>query len=226
MAITCHVCNQPLDALAGGRCRQCRQLVCADCVADGAANDPAGLICVDCIRSAPAAASPDPANGPEAQVVDDASAMGATASPGATPRHDTESLSPPRPLHLPRWAWIAAGALLSALFLALVAVPMIQVRGYLHRIRTGNRREVIEAADALARINSGHARQTLARMAEEGASNPEQALRAIRALGRWPTPEARAALERARANARPRGPFADAIEEALLEQERIGATTP
>jgi len=63
MPLACRICHSVLHALRSGRCRKCDQLVCADCVAEGAFRQPGGALCRKCAASdpekdIPAAAAP------------------------------------------------------------------------------------------------------------------------------------------------------------------------
>lgn len=174
MAIKCGLCGGELQALAGGRCRKCRRLVCAACTASGSAKSPEGMLCRECAQNA----------------AEDVAPAGVAFAPQASRRI------------IPLWKWVTFFLLLLAIFLLILYFPLLRAKLAAARLHAGgsgaaqaaaelrdmaNRpalEELVYAArsggdssrliaiDALASFPGALARQTLLYLSE-GKKEPE-----------------------------------------------------
>ncbi len=204
MAITCNICGTELDALAGGRCRKCRQLVCSDCIISGSATSPEGLICRSCPPSV-STADAEPAAGE--QEADSTIAAGVLEKSG-----------------LPLWCWVAFGLLLLGLFFAIAGYPDLKARLLAKQVASGDPLAAREAARKLVRMGGAHALRELISLAESG---PEEARTyAIEALGRYPHPHAVMTLKRIARERNAPESVRLTVQKALLDQKRISGRQP
>lgn len=192
MAIFCKGCGKEIDALSGGRCRKCRQLVCHACIAEGAIGSAEGILCRIC-RETPVDTSPE-----------------------------KEETPPPPPLYpftlVPRWGWLSLAIFLLLLFFWIVGYPALYARMLAQRIEHSNPREAEEAAEALVTLGGHLALKHLEKIAKEG-SLPARLL-AIRAMGRFPSPEVLDSLRSLTALPDLEEDLRLALQEAIHEHER------
>lgn len=188
MAITCKVCHTELDAFSGGRCRQCRQLVCLKCVAEGEPNSPGGLLCTDC--AAHQAKLPAEATLPEATVIR-------------------------RRFTLPAWTWSLALALLAGTFLYVVVKPYIEESMAVELVIKGTDAEFHQGLDDLSRSGGRFALGKLEEYAKK-AGEPVRT-RALRGIGALPGDKPVETLNKMRTDPKTPAEVLPLIFEALLE---------
>lgn len=154
MAITCKVCSAELDAFSGGRCRQCRQLVCGACIAEGSPSAPGGLLCKDC-----------------------------AAHQVELPKELPPQMQIARRRYIPAWGWALIAVVVLGAFTYVVVRPYLHARRMISQVVYGDEEEYFKALDELAISGGGYALGMLERLAK-GASQPTRlrATRAIGAI--------------------------------------------
>lgn len=162
MAINCKLCNKELDAFSGGRCRQCRQLVCEDCLAEGKPGQNTGLLCKAC-----AALKPEP------QVVEETKPEPSGAKSRA----------------LPMWIWAAVCAVLLGVFVYIILMPYLNSDLAIKLVVAGDKDQYQEGLDILTQDGGGYALGKLEEIATKSREPARsRAMRAIGAVGSSDTP--------------------------------------
>ena len=139
MAIACRICGKSLQALASGRCRKCRRLICRDCVGSGAFQAADGFLCRECLAHGPAEPeSPQAINLPQGNVA------------GAS------------------WLWMAASLILAAAFTILVSYPYLRAAYWQRALQADNAENRSAAGRALGEIGDGPSLRILRETADMG----------------------------------------------------------
>lgn len=201
MSINCKVCSKELDVFSGGRCRKCRQLVCKTCTAVGGATSVKGMLCKNCAKT-------------EAQI---AQAHGLPAPGFSAPSSSIFG-------KVPRWAWLSILLIVVVIFSLTIGVPYVKARLHLHFLRTSQSEEKIAAAmEYLGTTGSNY----IVRELQYSIEKPEVPERALRTLGKIPTPAVREYLQKLKTAATTSPQLRSIIIEALREQERkMNTETP
>lgn len=132
MGLQCKICNTELDAFSGGRCRHCRQLVCSECIAQGAPNSPGGLLCKDC-------------------------ASHQIEQPQGLP----PVVIARRRFRVPAWTWGLFATVLAGVFLLIVVKPYIDDSAMVDVVIRGTDEEYFAVLDELAKRGGNHALELL-----------------------------------------------------------------
>lgn len=188
MGLQCKVCATELDAFSGGRCRHCRQLVCAACIAQGAASAPGGLLCKDCASH-------------QAAIEKDAPAV-----PAPVIR---------RRYRAPTWVWGMVAATLAGVFLLIVVKPYVDDSAAVGMVLSGTDEEYQRALDHLAAAGGSRALALLTETLPD--SNGEKRNRVIRAIGAIPGGRALTTLTDLRDSPKTPSSSQIVIYEAILE---------
>ncbi|MBN2711380.1 MAG: HEAT repeat domain-containing protein [Planctomycetes bacterium] len=168
MAICCKICGTELEALAGKRCRKCRQLVCHDCLEnpdDGGSN---GYICVDCAKN------PDPAN---TEVGEEEKPVPSRVAPAPARTGGSRVI--------PTWLWVIFGLALGGIFIIIALSRHIKYETLERNLRSGQAEVSRSAALSLSEMGSERAFGILVKSMREGASETER-IAAIDGLGYFP----------------------------------------
>ncbi len=205
MALHCKICEKEIDALASGRCRKCRRLVCDECIAEGAIDSPEGMICRECVEAERHLAA-------EADVAEDVDS------------ERTKPLRSPFSPALPVWAWAALAAVFLGIFLALVLLPYTKIQKLLSTIEYGGAGQAREAGEELAQLGGIRAREALIRMTT--AESKQTRLNAVRALGMFPGKKARSHLRSLRQEKDLSLEMRISLNEAILEHRRRYGAIP
>lgn len=154
MAITCKVCAAELDAFSGGRCRQCRQLVCGACIAEGSPNSPGGLLCKDC-----------------------------AAHQVELPKELPPQMQISGRRYIPAWGWALIAVVVLGAFTYVVVRPYLHARQMISQVVYGDEDEYFKALEELSVAGGSYALGMLERLAKN-ASDParSRATRAIGAI--------------------------------------------
>jgi HEAT repeat protein len=128
MGLECSLCGAKLTALDGVRCRQCRRLVCNNCVKGRSQRD--GAVCRECNAPPPASSG--------------ASEDSSLPRPASRWRRRAGDL-----LHA--WRWLVFGLMLALLFLAILFRPVLRAKYFAARLASEDAGVAIEARETLAR---------------------------------------------------------------------------
>lgn len=141
MAIACRICGKSLQALASGRCRKCRRLICKDCVGVGAFQTAEGFLCRECLKQ-------------ETLETEEASAP-----------HQLQNGS----AHI-RWFWVAVVLILAAVLAGLVAYPYLRAARWQRALQADDAGRREAAGRILAEIADRPSLQALRETAESGST--------------------------------------------------------
>jgi hypothetical protein len=172
MALACHSCGAAMDAMTSVRCRQCRQLVCRECVSEKGGGE--GVLCVPCARVAEDREESDEEAPAEA--------------PGQW-REEAEPASPWRENLAHRWPALVLVVLTAALFLTIAFWPRVRARTLRERLAGEDPELAEEAAEALVERGGRSVLEEMLDLLITGEEEIDR-LRAIRVLGQLGYPQA------------------------------------
>lgn len=154
MGLACKICHCELDAFSGGRCRKCRQLVCANCTAEGASDNAEGLLCKECYNAEQEHEVQKPVP--------------------AAAQHGSQA---------PAWVWILSLIIIVGSVAYVIITPYLSTQKALQAIRTGNDQQYMQALDTLSNMGGQYALESLIEYVKKSPEPVRsRALRAIGAI--------------------------------------------